>query len=107
MSLKKYHTFNLTLGLGEDFSEWKYERIGTEKEKMGVERELQELRERLAQVEKWKSRREEIEKELAKVWVDGDVLPPPPYAANDVIEVAGDTEATTTSEISSAADKVH
>jgi len=29
-SLKGYHTFNLTLGLGEDGSGWEYERIGTE-----------------------------------------------------------------------------
>jgi ATP-binding cassette subfamily D (ALD) long-chain fatty acid import protein len=89
VSLKKYHTFNLTLGLGDDFSEWSYERIGTENEKMGVERELQELREKLAQVEEWKSRREEIEQELAKVWVDGDVLPPPSSAA--ATEVAEST----------------
>lgn len=70
-SLKKYHTFNLTLGLGESGEEWEYERIGTEKEKMHVERELQELRDQLAQVEEWKRRHEEIEVELAKVWVAG------------------------------------
>lgn len=70
-SLKKYHTFNLTLGLGESGEEWEYQRIGTEKEKMHVERELQELREQLAQVEDWKRRHEQIEAELAKVWVAG------------------------------------
>lgn len=70
-SLKKYHTFNLTLGLGESGEEWEYERIGTEKEKMAVERELQELREQLAQVDEWKRRHAEIETELAKVWVAG------------------------------------
>lgn len=70
-SLKKYHTFNLTLGLGESGEEWEYERIGTEKEKMAVERELQELREQLAQVDEWKRRHAEIESELAKVWVSG------------------------------------
>jgi len=80
--LKKYHTFNLTLGLGENGDEWEYERIGTEKEKMNVERELQELREQLAQVEGRKARHTEIEKELAKVWVDGgDELPPPETGA--------------------------
>ena len=86
-SLKKYHTFNLTLGLGESGEEWEYERIGTEKEKMAVERELQELREQLAQVDEWKRRHEEIEAELAKVWVAGgdgkgeesEVLPAPEY----------------------------
>jgi len=76
-SLKKYHAFNLTLGLGADGTEWEYERIGTEKEKLNVERELQELRKSLAQVQEWKRRHEEIERELAKVWVDGgNVLPP-------------------------------
>lgn len=82
-SLKKYHTFNLILGMGESGDEWEFERIGTEREKMHVERELQELRERLAKVEEWKSRRDEIEKELAQVWVEGSEgapLPPPSYA---------------------------
>jgi ATP-binding cassette, subfamily D (ALD), peroxisomal long-chain fatty acid import protein len=65
-SLKKYHTFNLVLGMGDAGDEWEFERIGTEREKMQVERELQELKERLSQVEKWKQRREEIEKELAR-----------------------------------------
>ncbi|ROW14755.1 hypothetical protein VPNG_03818 [Cytospora leucostoma] len=79
-SLKKYHTFNLTLGMGDNGDEWEFERIGTEREKMHVERELQDLRERLAKVEEWKRRRDEIEKELAQVWVEGgDSLDPPPY----------------------------
>lgn len=84
-SLKKYHTFNLNLGLGENGDEWEFERIGTEREKMQVERELQELRERLSQVEEWKKRREEIEKELAQVWTEsGDVpLSPPPYVEDE------------------------
>ena len=70
-SLKKYHTFNLVLGMGKNGDEWEYERIGTEREKMHVERELHELRERLAMVEGWKKRRKEIDDELAKVWVEG------------------------------------
>jgi len=79
-SLKKYHAFNLTLGLGSDGTGWEFERIGTEQEKMNVKRELQDLRKRLAQVEQWKVRHEEIEQELAKVWIDGgDVLPPSAY----------------------------
>ncbi|KAI0178757.1 ABC transporter transmembrane region 2-domain-containing protein [Hypoxylon sp. FL1284] len=79
-SLKKYHTFNLILGMGENGDEWEFERIGTEREKMQVERELQELHERLSQVEEWKQRREEIERELAQVWVEGDAsLDPPSY----------------------------
>ncbi|KAG4443243.1 hypothetical protein IFR05_001286 [Cadophora sp. M221] len=86
-SLKKYHTFNLTLGLGDDGSEWDWERIGTEKEKMGVERELHELRERLAKVKEWEERKVEIEKELAKVWVDsGEELESPQYVEQSSAE---------------------
>lgn len=83
-SLKKYHMYNLVLGMGERGDEWELQRIGTESEKMHVERELHDLRERLAQVEKWKARREEIEKELNKVWVEGgENLAPPPYAEKE------------------------
>jgi len=90
-SLKRYHTFNLTLGLGPDGTGWEYERIGTEKEKMGVEKELAELRGKLAQVEQWKTRRQEIEQELANVWVkDGDKLDPPTYV-EDAGQVSEDT----------------
>ncbi|TVY46545.1 Peroxisomal long-chain fatty acid import protein [Lachnellula occidentalis] len=65
-SLKRYHTFNLSLGGGEDGSEWAFARIGTVEEKMGVERELKELRERLEKVKEWESRKLEIENELEK-----------------------------------------
>ena len=87
-SLKKYHTYNLTLGLGEDGTDWDFERIGTEEEKMGVERELQELRERLNLVETWRNRRYEIEEELGHVWVKRDrsqtaELSPPPYLSGE------------------------
>lgn len=83
-SLKKYHTYNLTLGLGEEGELWEFERIGTEKEKLGVERELQELRQRLAQVDEWKARREWIDQELCKVWAtEGEIAPPPYQEAED------------------------
>ncbi|KAH8700563.1 putative peroxisomal ABC transporter [Talaromyces proteolyticus] len=88
-SLKKYHTFQLTLGLGTAGDEWEFDRIGTEKEKMGVEKELQELRKRLDNVENWKHRREEIESELRKVLVAGGELDPPPY---EEVESAVDEE---------------
>jgi ATP-binding cassette subfamily D (ALD) long-chain fatty acid import protein len=87
-SLKRYHTFNLNMGMGPNGDEWEWERIGTEKEKMGVERELQELRERLSKVKEWEKRKEAIEGELAKVWVEGgNVLESPSY----VEEVKGET----------------
>jgi ATP-binding cassette subfamily D (ALD) long-chain fatty acid import protein len=86
-SLKRYHTYTLTLGLGDYGDEWDFQRIGTESEKSSVEKELAELRERLGKVEEWKKRRQEIEAELNSVWVEkGDEqiskeLPPPPYLA--------------------------
>ncbi|OCK85573.1 peroxisomal ABC transporter-like protein [Lepidopterella palustris CBS 459.81] len=80
-SLKRYHTYTLNLGLGEVGEEWDFQRIGTESEKSSVEKELHELRERLAKVEIWKQRRQEIEDELNKVWLEnGDELPPPSYS---------------------------
>lgn len=79
-SLKKYHTYNLVLGQGDSGDAWEFERIGTEREKMQVEKELHELRERLAEVDDWKKRREEIEEELAAVWTDkGESLDAPSY----------------------------
>lgn len=78
-SLKKYHTYNLTLGLGAEGEVWEIERIGTEKEKLGVEKELQELRKRLDKVDEWKQRREEIDQELQKVWANSGEVAPPPY----------------------------
>ncbi|MCJ1409110.1 hypothetical protein MMC19_003188 [Ptychographa xylographoides] len=87
-SLKKYHTFNLTLGSGVDGTDWDFERIGTVEEKTGVEKELQELRQRLTKVEKWKMRRKEIVEELKRVWVTkqgskAGELPPPPYIRDE------------------------
>jgi ATP-binding cassette subfamily D (ALD) long-chain fatty acid import protein len=80
-SLKRYHTFTLTLGLGDNGDEWDFQRIGTESEKSSVEKELHDLREQLAQVEEWKKRKEEIEAELVRVWVDGgNELDTPAYA---------------------------
>lgn len=82
-SLKKYHRFNLSLGLGDDGNEWEFEKIGTEKEKLEVERELQELRECLEKVPDWLSRKNEIEKELSKVWLEGgEELEKPAYLSD-------------------------
>ncbi len=88
VSLKRYHDWNLDLGQGEEGEDWTFDRIGTEEEKEGVERELEGLRERLAKVEGWRRRREEIEVELGKVWVSGaedkgGELPPPAYVEKE------------------------
>lgn len=83
-SLKRYHTFNLMLGMGDSGDEWEFERIGTEREKMQVEKEVQELRERLAEVDELKKRRDEIELELASVWTDkGESLAAPEYTQRE------------------------
>ncbi len=79
-SLKRYHSFTLTLGLGDSGEEWEFQRIGTQAEKSSEEKELKELSERLANVDQWIKRRQEIEDKLNKVWMhDGDELAPPPY----------------------------
>ena len=91
VSLKRYHEWNLDLGQGDDGDEWTFDRIGTEEEKESAERELESLRERLAKVEGWRTRREEIDKELGKVWVAADdesarqveELPPPRYVEKE------------------------
>merc|ERR1712000_344503 len=84
-SLKKYHTYNLILGQGDNGDEWEFERIGTE---------LEKLRERLSKVDEWKTRRSAIEAELAAVWTEaGESLEAPSYAKDDAGEVAeGETE---------------
>ena len=83
-SLRRYHSFTLTLGLGEQGNEWELQRIGTESEKSSVEKELSELRERLSKVEEWRTRRAEVEKELGRVWVrGGEELAPPPYVESE------------------------
>ena len=104
VSLKRHHSWNLDLGQGEGGQEWTFDRIGTEEEKEGVERELEGLREQLAMRERWERRRGEIELELRKVYVSrkkgaGETatattattatttttteLPPPPYAERE------------------------
>lgn len=52
---------------------------------MQVEKELQDLRERLAKVDEWEKRREEIDAELASVWTDkGNVVDPPSYQVQQI-----------------------
>lgn len=83
-SLKKYHTYNLVLGLGEEGYDWEWHKIGTESEKMGVEKEVHELKERLEKVDDWEKRLREIDDELNKVLVvriDGKDVEVPVEAA--------------------------
>lgn len=83
--------------MGDNGDEWEFERIGTEREKMQVERELQELRERLSQVEQWRQRREEIEKELAQVWTEKNDAPlDPPSCIENSEQASHVTQAETT-----------
>ncbi len=90
ISLKKYHKYNLILGQGENGDEWEFERIGTEREKLQVEKELQDLRARLSKVDEWKKRRSEIDEELAAVWTEGgDSLSAPSYTEIDPSEAEG------------------
>ena len=67
-SLKRYHDYQLTLGLGEDASGYELIRIGTKDEKAGVHRELEELRAIIEQAAVLRQRRSEIGDELNKVW---------------------------------------
>ncbi|KIX07407.1 uncharacterized protein Z518_02060 [Rhinocladiella mackenziei CBS 650.93] len=70
-SLRKYHTFNLILGLGEEGYDWEMVRIGTEQEKSGMDKEIGELKAKLAMVDEWERRKKEIETELSRVLVVG------------------------------------
>ena len=70
-SLKRYHEYTLTLGLGADASGYEFLKIGTSNEKESVEKEILELREQLQQVEGWRARRREIEEELGRVFTVG------------------------------------
>jgi ATP-binding cassette subfamily D (ALD) long-chain fatty acid import protein len=91
-SLKKYHTYTLTLGVDSD-TEWEFQRIGTASEKSSVEKELAELRERLAKVDMWKKRKGEIEEELGRVWVEGGEELEEPEYLDDEVERDVDDEA--------------
>lgn len=67
-SLKRYHEYTLTLGLGENASGYEVLKIGTSGEKESVEKEILELREQLGKVEEWRRRKKEVERDLGIVW---------------------------------------
>jgi ATP-binding cassette subfamily D (ALD) long-chain fatty acid import protein len=93
-SLKRYHSFTLTMGMGDAGDQWEFQRIGTQAEKSSVEKELKELKSRLANVEEWTRRREEIERELNKVWTEGveEELTPPAYVEKEESIISGMSE---------------
>lgn len=59
-SLAKYHTQLLTLS-GDGTGSWTLTRVGTAEVKMGIDREIGLLRERLKEVEQWEKRVKELE----------------------------------------------
>ncbi|KAF8473226.1 ABC transporter transmembrane region 2-domain-containing protein [Kalaharituber pfeilii] len=67
LSLKKYHTYQLLLGTGPNGDGWEFDKIGTDRERTSAARELEELRERLKEMDALEKRRVEVEKELKTV----------------------------------------
>jgi ATP-binding cassette subfamily D (ALD) long-chain fatty acid import protein len=82
------------MGMGDAGDQWEFQRIGTQAEKSSVEKELKELKSRLANVEEWTRRREEIERELNKVWTEGveEELTPPAYVEKEESIISGMSE---------------
>ncbi|KAK6348798.1 hypothetical protein TWF730_009568 [Orbilia blumenaviensis] len=72
--LKKYHTYQLRLGMGEYGAEWEFDRIGAERERMSIEKEIKELEEKLAKVDDMEQRKQAIEAELKNVLIEGGDL---------------------------------
>jgi ATP-binding cassette subfamily D (ALD) long-chain fatty acid import protein len=89
-SLKKYHIWNLTLGLGVEGEDWEMKRIGTAEEKQEVEKELESLKAELAKVQDWERRKGEIDAELARVWVKDSGKNPSPSDGKTVGQELGE-----------------
>ncbi|KAK5451834.1 ATP-binding cassette long-chain fatty acid transporter pxa1 [Exophiala xenobiotica] len=66
-SLRKYHKSNLILGLGDEGYDWELVKIGTDAEKFSLDKEINELREKLAMVPEWEKRKKVIDEELSHV----------------------------------------
>jgi ATP-binding cassette subfamily D (ALD) long-chain fatty acid import protein len=62
-SLIKYHTRLLTL-IGDDAGNWTETKVGTDEERMGLDREIANLEQKLSEVEGWEKRVREIAAEL-------------------------------------------
>ncbi|KAJ9624340.1 uncharacterized protein PV06_07652 [Exophiala oligosperma] len=86
-SLRKYHTSNLILGLGDEGYDWELVKIGTEAEKFSMDKEIKELREKLAKVPEWEERKTAIDEELHHVQVVDEAgsmeLEKPTYLAGE------------------------
>lgn len=63
-SLMKYHTQLLTL-FGDGTGSYSLTRIGTAEERVGIDREIQTLRSKLREVDKWEARIQELTKLLS------------------------------------------
>lgn len=63
-SLMKYHTHLLRLK-GDSSGGWTLSRVGTAEERMGTNREIANLEEKLADVERWEERVRELDRMLA------------------------------------------
>lgn len=55
----KYHTYLLTLS-GDGSARWTLTQVGTAEERMGIDREINSLESKLAEVEKWEERVTEL-----------------------------------------------
>lgn len=60
----KYHTQLLTLS-GNGTGSYALSRIGTAEERVGIDREIQTLRSKLQEVDKWEARIQELTKLLS------------------------------------------
>lgn len=60
----KYHTHLLTL-TGDGSAQWTLTQVGTAEERMGIDREISSLENKLADVEKWEKRVKELDSLLS------------------------------------------
>ena len=60
----KYHTQLLTI-TGDAHGSWTLSRVGTAEERMGIDREIVSLEEKLAEVSGWERRVKELARELS------------------------------------------
>lgn len=63
-SLMKYHTQLLTL-LGDGSGHWTLSRVGTAEERMGIDREISTLEDKLREVNNWEERVKELDRLLS------------------------------------------